>query len=168
MQSVRVGREGISVEGDRSFTTPIGTFSIGAGVPVVKSDEIVVILRDRKVGQDHLYRVRSGRDMTILVNGRSEITIGADGVVLIDITGGAVQTVEIKDQRAVEARPIPTARPLPTPTPVVRRPTEASRPVPTSRPAFICATGDLVRTEDMPPPLSEVRGIDFTASECGN
>jgi hypothetical protein len=154
---------GISIEGDASFTTPLGTFSVGASVPVVKSDEIVVILRDRKVGQDHLYRIRSGRDMTILVNGRSEITVGADGVVLIDITGGAVQIVEIKDPRAAEVRPVPTARPAVTPTVTVRRPTEPPRPIPTSRPPAPCATGRRVRTDDIPSPLSEVRGVVMAA-----
>jgi len=156
----------VSIEGDASIVTPIGTFSVGANVPLVKSDEIVVILRDRNRGTDQVYSVRSGRSVSVLTNGRTEITIGSDGVVLVDITEGRVQTVEIREPDARGDHEGYTAVPIPAPTAESRDRSVPSEktipPSPANRSVSTCIKRRL-RVENISSPLSEVRGRVVTA-----
>jgi hypothetical protein len=159
---------GVSIEGDASIVTPIGTFSVGASVPLVESNEIMVILRDRNRGKDEAYRVHSGRNVSVLTNGRTAITIGADGVVVVDVTDGQVQTVEIREPSAHGDSGGYTAVPIPAPTAKSRDksiPSEKTitpSPKPTNRPVSTCIEGRL-HTENISSPLSEVRGRVVTA-----
>ncbi|MFG1756312.1 hypothetical protein [Micromonospora echinofusca] len=107
--SLTVGPDGVAVEGETSFITPIGEFSIGAqySLPPRDGSTIYVLLRDRKKGKtgfDRVFRVQSGRDqLTVVVNGTTTIQV-KDGQVLIDITGGTVKKVQFKrvDQATVK------------------------------------------------------------------
>ncbi|MEW2375671.1 hypothetical protein AB0883_06130 [Micromonospora sp. NPDC047812] len=107
--SLTVGPDGVAVEGETSFVTPIGEFSIGAqySLPPRDGSTIYVLLRDRKKGKtgfDRVFKVQSGRDqLTVVVNGTTTIQV-ENGQVLIDITGGAVKKVQFKrvDQAAVK------------------------------------------------------------------
>lgn len=93
-----ISPSGISIEGVKSIATPIGTFSIGALYELTPQDpgSIYVILRDRRTGFDHIYRVRTGADQLMAVmNGTTTISI-TNGQVLIDITDGTIKQVAFK------------------------------------------------------------------------
>ncbi|WP_119663995.1 hypothetical protein [Micromonospora endophytica] len=103
--ALTVGPDGVAVEGETSFITPIGEFSIGAeySLPPRDGSTIYVLLRDRKQGKtgfDKVFRVQAGRDqLTVVVNGKTTIQV-KDGQVLIDITGGAVKKIQFKPMEA--------------------------------------------------------------------
>ncbi|MFC5921915.1 hypothetical protein [Micromonospora vulcania] len=107
--SLTVGPDGVAIEGETSFITPIGEFSIGAeySLPPRDGSTIYVLLRDRKKGKtgfDQVFKVQTGRDqLTVVVNGTTTIQV-KDGQVLIDVTGGAVKKVQFKrvDQATVK------------------------------------------------------------------
>ncbi|MEU7677044.1 hypothetical protein AB0C42_19795 [Micromonospora taraxaci] len=107
--ALTLGPDGVAVEGETSFITPIGEFSIGAeySLPPRDGSTIYVLLRDRKKGKtgfDKVFKVQTGRDqLTVVVNGTTTIQV-KDGQVLIDITGGAVKKVQFKrvDQATVK------------------------------------------------------------------
>jgi hypothetical protein len=90
----------ISAEGDLSYVTPLGEFSIGAQYSLQQVDNsILVILRDRNripSGLDTIYRVRTaGDEFDAVLDGRTEIHI-ADGQVTVDITNATVSKIQFK------------------------------------------------------------------------
>ncbi|RGC70867.1 hypothetical protein C5N14_01865 [Micromonospora sp. MW-13] len=107
--ALTLGPDGVAVEGETSFVTPIGEFSIGAeySLPPRDGSTIYVLLRDRKKGKtgfDKVFRVQAGREqLTVIVNGTTTIQV-KDGQVLIDITDGAVKKIQFKrvDQATVK------------------------------------------------------------------
>lgn len=122
----------------------------------------MIILRDRNAGQDQVYRVRSGRNVCIMVNGSAGISISPDGRVLIDVTDGTVRTVEVSgplpDGSCQPSRPAErVAPPVVAPAPPLANPSQPSGP-PAANPPRRCVEGRLTRMEDVSPPLSEVRG----------
>jgi hypothetical protein len=93
-----IGPSGISIVGDKSITTPIGVFSIGASyeLPPRVGDSIYVILRDRRAGFDHIYDVQTGTDQfAAVINGTTNIAV-TNGQVLIDVTDGHIKLVTFK------------------------------------------------------------------------
>ena len=91
-----VSSSGISVGGDDSLATPIGTFSIGASYQLLQISGIYVILRDRRTGYDHIYMVRTGGDQfTAVVNGTTSISV-SNNRVLIDITSGRIKKITFR------------------------------------------------------------------------
>jgi hypothetical protein len=96
----------IDVKGEREIVTFIGTFSIGAkySLPENDADAIYVIIRNRKEkpsGFDHTYKVRSGGgDFSAVVNGRTVIQV-VDRQVLIDVTDGDVEEIQLKNVEPV-------------------------------------------------------------------
>lgn len=120
---------------DLSYATAIGTFAVGAEVPVANFDpnrDVVVILVDRNRGTEQVYRVIAGKDVHIVADGRMDIAVGADRRVTIDVTNGIVRTIEINGQRAQASSggagnpPPPTV--IPTNLPPTRNPPTATRP----------------------------------------
>jgi hypothetical protein len=86
------------VQGDVSYATAIGTFSIGAkyDLPQRNSSSIYVILRNRHTGFDKVYEVRTdGAQFNAVVNGTTSITVTRDQV-LIDITSGTIRKIAFK------------------------------------------------------------------------
>lgn len=110
--SVAPGR--INILGDRAIVTPIGIFSVGASysLPYINPGSIYVIVRNRRehgVGYDHIYRVQSGAgEFTAVVNGTTLIQV-RNNQVLIDVTGGSVQSIRFKRLRhpIAESGPVP-------------------------------------------------------------
>lgn len=96
---ISIGASGNStIEGNISWTTDIGIFSIGAQyqLPPPKPDSIYVILRNRHTGYDKIYEVRTnGGRFNAIVNGTTRITVTNDQV-LIDITNGTIRTISFK------------------------------------------------------------------------
>jgi hypothetical protein len=93
-----IGPSGISITGNETIATPIGVFSIGASyeLPTRNSGSIYVVLRDRRIGFDHIYDVQTGvNQFTAVINGATTIAI-ANGQVLIDVTDGSIKRVTFK------------------------------------------------------------------------
>ena len=88
---------GVSVGGDTSLVTPIGTFSIGASYQLPPSyNSIYVILRNRKTGFDKIFEVRNAGDQfSAVVNGITAIDV-SEGRILIDVTTGNIKEVTFK------------------------------------------------------------------------
>lgn len=92
---------GVTISGDRSLVTPMGTFSVGAkySLSPSKSDSVYVIIRDKDQGEtgfDQIYEVKSGQgEFTAVVNGTTTIQV-RDRQVLIDVTDGKVNSIELK------------------------------------------------------------------------
>lgn len=96
---ISIGASGKStIEGDVSWVTAIGEFSIGAQyqLPPRKPSSIYVILRNRHTGYDKIYEVRTnGGRFNAIVNGTTSITVTNDQV-LIDVTNGKIRSVSFK------------------------------------------------------------------------
>jgi hypothetical protein len=88
---------GVSVGGDTSFVTPIGTFSIGASYQLLPAyNGIYVILRNRKTGFDQIFEIRNvGDQFSAVVNGITSIDV-SNGRILIDVTAGNIKEVTFK------------------------------------------------------------------------
>ena len=93
-----VSSSGVSIGGDTSLVTPIGTFSIGASyqLPPRRSDSIYVIIANRKTGYDRIFEVLTGKDQfTVIVNGTTSIDV-SNGQVGIDVTKGSIRSITFK------------------------------------------------------------------------
>ncbi|MCK2242600.1 MULTISPECIES: hypothetical protein [unclassified Crossiella] len=103
-----ISASGVSVSGDKTLVTPIGVFSIGAkySLPDKDADSIYVVIRDRRTGDtgfDHTYQVRSGQgEFTAVVDGRTTVQV-VDRQVLIDVTEGKIESIELKGVEKVAA-----------------------------------------------------------------
>lgn len=88
---------GVSIGGDSSLVTPIGTFSIGASYQLLPSyNGIYVILRNRKTGFDQIFELRNAGDQfSAVVNGITTIDV-SNGQILIDVTAGNIKEVAFK------------------------------------------------------------------------
>lgn len=88
---------GVSIGGDTSLVTPIGTFSIGASYQLLPSyNGIYVILRNRKTGFDQIFELRNAGDQfSAVVNGITTIDV-SNGRILIDVTAGNIKAVTFK------------------------------------------------------------------------
>jgi hypothetical protein len=105
---ISIGVSGDStIEGNLSWATDIGEFSIGAKyeLPPKRDNGIYVILRNRDTGYDKIYEVRTGEEQfNAIVNGTTSITVTNDQV-LIDVTKGNIRSVTFKqvDNQIAEA-----------------------------------------------------------------
>jgi hypothetical protein len=102
---LNVSSSGISVQGDASLVTPVGTISIGAEDDLASppSGTIYVILRDHWTSTDHVWDIRTGNEQfTAVVNGTTSITV-TNSEVVIDVTNGHIK--EVRFRRFSEALP---------------------------------------------------------------
>jgi hypothetical protein len=88
----------ISVEGDASIVTPVGTFSIGANVTnAMKSvpHATLLIIRHKRDGLivDTVFTVRS-QEIVAVVNGRVTLTV-TNGRIFVDASKGHVLSIKI-------------------------------------------------------------------------
>jgi hypothetical protein len=96
--TLSVGISGDTIEGNVSFASDIGQFSIGARYNLEPSrpGSIYVILRSRKTGYDHIFEIKTGGDQfTAVVNGTTSISI-TNNQVLIDVTNGNIKKISFK------------------------------------------------------------------------
>lgn len=83
---------GLEITGDLDFVTPIGTFTIGATIPIDKplsSKDLILILRNRETGRDDVYLIMAGRNARIVVDGRTVIDVGL-AQVTVDVTDASI------------------------------------------------------------------------------
>jgi hypothetical protein len=90
----------ISVEGELSFFTLVGEFSIGAEYSLKReANRVLVIVRDSRKppnGFDIIYRLNSDREEFVaVVNGTTLVQV-LNRQVLIDVSSGSVKTIEFK------------------------------------------------------------------------
>ena len=88
---------GVSIGGDTSLITPIGTFSIGASYLLLPQyNGTYVVLRNRTTGYDKIFEVHYGGDQfSAVIDGITTINV-SNGQVLIDVTAGNVKEVTFK------------------------------------------------------------------------
>ena len=87
-----------TIQGNLSWITELGTFSIGAQyeLPPPVSGTIRVIPRNHRTGFDEVYQVRTAGDQfAAVVNGTTTISV-SQGQVLIDITKGNIKKITFK------------------------------------------------------------------------
>jgi tetratricopeptide (TPR) repeat protein len=94
--TLTASRSGISVDGQISLVTPVGTFSIGTSYPDIRNHTLV-ILRDRNTDTERVYRIETGKgELQVDVNGRGRISV-KDREVIIDMTDGDITRIRLKN-----------------------------------------------------------------------
>lgn len=96
-----ISPKGIRVSGEASLITPIGVFSLGTEYPLhdLGTNDLALILRNRRTEEDHVYVIRQGRNAQVVVDGHVTMMISTD-TVTIDITDA--QQVEVRYYCALE------------------------------------------------------------------
>jgi hypothetical protein len=95
---LNVSSSGVSVQGDTSLATPVGTISIGAEDDLASPPDgtLYVILRDHRTGTDRVWDIRTGNEQfTAVVNGTTSITV-TNSEVVIDVTHGRIKKVRFR------------------------------------------------------------------------
>lgn len=82
----------ITVQTTASITTFLGTFSLGAELPLNErdSDDLILIIRDRAEGVDQVFLIADGQKARVVADGRTEVEITEDGIVIVDVTQARV------------------------------------------------------------------------------
>jgi hypothetical protein len=88
---------GVSIGGNTSLVTPVGSFSIGASYQLLPLyNGTYVVLRNRTTGYDKIFEVHyGGSQFSAVINGTTSIEV-SNGQVLIDVTSGNVKEVTFK------------------------------------------------------------------------
>ncbi len=92
----------ISIKGDLSIVTPIGTFSIAADASTslqAPKDVLVLIIRHVKNSSvvDDVYDIQTASDeVKVVTNGRTTVDVTLHKV-FIDATNGSIQSIEVTD-----------------------------------------------------------------------
>ena len=121
----------ISIQGDLSVETFVGTFSLDANVSAsLKSEDntLILLIRHQENGSvvDTEYKIQTGQDdVKVVTNGRTIVDV-TQHKVFIDASNGSIQSIEVKDANSESTSTSPSQVPTPTPTPV---PTNTLTPV---------------------------------------
>lgn len=138
-----VDKSGIQIESGLTFVTFIGTFELGANLPLVPFEEdeessnpviirtspdrvqnpalvnstatpgvtatphlvsveelpasdLLLILRDTAQNKDHIYHIKDGRSAFIIVDGRTQIAVTSN-TIIIDITQSQIVELQIQE-----------------------------------------------------------------------
>lgn len=106
---IKLGTNGISVSGETSIVTPIGNVGVWADVnvserpveiksTVIEKTDLLVIIRDIWSNEgDYLFKIENGANLTVVVDGRNEISI-KEGKVIIDVSDGNIQSIKFKGE----------------------------------------------------------------------
>jgi hypothetical protein len=88
---------GVSIGGNTSLITPVGSFSIGASYQLLPPyNGTYVVLRNRTTGYDKIFEVHyGGNQFSAVINGSTTIDV-SNGQVLIDVTAGNIKEVTFK------------------------------------------------------------------------
>ncbi|HEX8683285.1 MAG TPA: hypothetical protein VF707_13280 [Ardenticatenaceae bacterium] len=106
-----VGSQGVSIEAAFGIVTPIGTFELGTQIPLDSRNEeaFILVLRDHSKGIDTAYEIRGNEQVTIVVDGLTEITLNLSGnTITVDIKEGdiiEISGLEISVPSCSSARP---------------------------------------------------------------
>ncbi len=92
--SISINTDGkITISGDLSIVTPLGTFSIGADyVPFAKDGFTTVVIRNQRENTEEAYQIKTG-DESISVEVENGIVYARDRWILIDIKDNNTQTL---------------------------------------------------------------------------
>jgi hypothetical protein len=98
---IAADKSGVSVRGETTLVTRIGEFSVGAVVPVLRSNKLRVIVLDRQRETQRVYAVEWSDTLGVALNGRAQVEISKN-TVLLDVTDGAQFTLAINTPRSSE------------------------------------------------------------------
>jgi len=103
---LRLGTDGVSVQGDASIVTPIGSFGIDASAPIIESpkptmirnvsvekNDLLLVVRNTRQWGDKIYKISDGKDISVFTDGETMIT-AANGNVVIDVSNGNVREIK--------------------------------------------------------------------------
>lgn len=92
-----LSQSGVSIGGNTSLITPVGSFSIGASYQLLPLyNGTYVVLRNRTTGYDKIFEVHyGGSQFSAVINGTTDIEV-SNGQVLIDVTAGNIKEVTFK------------------------------------------------------------------------
>lgn len=127
----------ISVQGNFSIATPIGTFGLEANIAdslQPQDNTILLIIRHKQGGKvvDDVYKIQTGQDeVRVVTNGTTVIDVTSHKV-FIDASSGSIQSISVRDTRwndqsNTSPTLVPTSAPAPIPTPT---PTPTPSPTP--------------------------------------
>jgi hypothetical protein len=106
----------ISIHGDASIVTPLGTFSVDANVSkglAQVPDATLLIIRHKKNGftVDDVFRI-GNEEIVVTINGLVTLT-ATNGRVFVDATKAHVQSIEVRSAAAKSSSPQPVTAALP-------------------------------------------------------
>jgi len=153
----------ISVQGNLSIETPVGTFALEANVADTLQPEdntLLLIIRHKQNGRvvDDAYKIQTRQDeVTVVTNGTTTIDV-TQHKVFIDALKGDIKSIEVKDANSdntsstSESNMTPTVENVPTATPIPTSPP----PAPTPLPYPVSKTGDVCQ-----PPFSQFQATGW-------
>lgn len=89
--------QGLSVEGEQSIITPIGTFGIGESVALTSSDydSLILIIRDRNRAKESAYEISNDEEIAVDLDGGAKIYVSLKQVV-IDVTDTPTKAIVLR------------------------------------------------------------------------
>jgi len=119
--SIRVGPDGVNVQGEASIATPIGTFGVETTdsilekeregtEPLVINDvriekqDLLLVIRNTNQWGDKIYKIEDGKELSVFADGYTLIT-AKDGSVIVDVSNGSVQEINFAGKTEIPAHP---------------------------------------------------------------
>lgn len=97
-----VDESGVTIAGGVSMVTPVGRFGIGLDYPVAEFGQVTLVLQNRTTGENQVYFVSVEDEVQILVQGTTQINIGRNGVITVDITEGQLESIVFTNESPPE------------------------------------------------------------------
>ncbi|MDM8529403.1 hypothetical protein QUF58_14510 [Anaerolineales bacterium HSG24] len=96
--SVVLTEDGVKIGTGVSMVTPIGRFGIGVDYPVAEFGKVTLVIRDRTSGEDEVLHIVVEEGVQILLQGTAQLSIGGNGVIILDVTEGQLQQVVLTNE----------------------------------------------------------------------
>ncbi|MDM8531961.1 hypothetical protein QUF63_12375 [Anaerolineales bacterium HSG25] len=96
--SLVLTEDGVRIGAGLSMVTPIGRFGVGADYPVADFGQVTLVIRDHTTGEDEVLHIIVENGVQILLQGTAKLSIGGNGVIIIDITEGQLQQVVLTNE----------------------------------------------------------------------
>jgi len=117
--SIRIGPDGVKVQGEASVATPIGTFGVETTdsilekeregpEPLVINDvriekqDLLLVIRNTNQWGDKIYKIEDGKELSVFADGYTLIT-AKDGSVIVDVSNGNVQEINFAGKTEIPA-----------------------------------------------------------------
>ena len=109
---IKVGTKGISISGDASICTPLGTFGLEISKDIIRKQrpttvrgkrieqqDLILVIRDRHNRADRLFKIKNGSNLSVLTDGETLIT-ATKGCVIVDVHKGNIRRLHLADGRS--------------------------------------------------------------------
>jgi len=115
--SIRIGPDGVKVQGEASIATPVGTFGVETTDSIIENErteplvienvriekqDLLLVIRNTNQWGDKIYKIEDGKELSVFTDGSSMIT-AKDGSVIIDVTNGTVQEINFAGKTEIPA-----------------------------------------------------------------